>query len=199
MSNDHLSADAARPDLEELGRQLYERALVRRKDERITDPSGQEIGWLLDARVPMLDSTLFDEVGTVLAERLLARNVQQVAGYGFGSYALVGAVLAASERPVRGGFVRDERKSYGRHRLVEGPLRPDEPIVLLDDILNSGRSAARALALLRTAGFEVEGLHTLFHFTWSNGRARLEEEGLWVEALLELNLHAGAGSGSDSR
>lgn len=199
MSNDHLSADAARPDLEELGRRLYERALVRREDERITDPSGQEIGWLLDARVPMLDSTLFDEVGAVLAERLQARDVRQVAGYGFGSYALVGAVLAASEHPVRGGFVRDERKEYGRHRLVEGPLHPDEPVVLLDDILNSGRSAARALALLRTAGFEVEGLQTLFHFTWSNGRARLEEEGLWVEALLELNLHAGAGSGSDSR
>lgn len=67
-----------------------------------------------------------------------------------------------------------------------------EPVALVDDILNSGRSAARAIALLRSDGFEVAGLMTLFNFTWSGGRSRLENDGLWVESLLELNLREGA-------
>ncbi len=176
--------------LTRLGHVLYQRALVRREDEPITDPRGQPIGWLLDTRTPMLDGDVFPEIGSVLAERLLGRDVDQVAGFGYGAFPMVCAVLAGGppERPLRGGFIRERRKAYGRRRLVEGPLDRSRPVALVDDILNSGRSAARAVALLRSDGFQVAGVMTLFNFTWSGGRARLEADGLWVESLLELNL-----------
>ena len=181
--------------LTRLGHALYQRALVRREDEPITDPRGQPIGWLLDTRTPMLDGALFAEIGGVLSERLRARGVEQVAGFGYGAFPMVCAVLAApgvggdgASAPFTGGFIRERRKAYGRRRLVEGPLDRRQPVALVDDILNSGRSAARAVALLRSDGFQVAGVLTLFNFTWSGGRARLEGEGLWVESLLELSL-----------
>lgn len=189
-------------DLIDLGRRLYARALVRREQEPITDPRGQPIGWLLDTRIPMLEGNTFREVGRVLAERVRARGIRQIAGFGFGAYALVCAILSAppplAAPELRGGFIREQRKPYGRHRLVEGPLSREEPLVLVDDILNSGHSAARAIALLRSDGFQVCGVMTLFNFTWSNGRARLEAEGLWVDSLLELNLREGPRGASDS-
>jgi len=192
-------SSSARADLVELGRRLYDRALIRREDELITDPRGQPIGWLLDTRIPMLNGELFSEVGTVLAGRLRDREVSQVVGYGFGAYPLVCSVLAAPEgESFRGGLVRDERKEHGRRRLVEGPIDPEEPVVLLDDIINSGRSASRALHLLRREGLEIVGLLTLFNFTWSSGQSRIEDEGLWVDSLLDLNLQDGKSSGSDS-
>ena len=198
MASSTLSS-STQTDLVELGRRLYDRALVRREQEYITDPRGQAIGWLLDTRIAMLDGPTFKEVGEVMAERLRARGIEQVAGFGFGAYSMVCAVLAASGEPAfRGGFIREQRKPHGRRRLVEGPLEKGQPVVLLDDILNSGRSAARALGLLRSAGFEVAGLMTLFNFTWSGGRARLEGEDVWVDALLDLNLRGGARSSSDS-
>ncbi len=180
--------------LTRLGHALYQRALVRREDESITDPRGQPIGWLLDTRTPMLDGEIFAEIGSVISERLLARDVEQVAGFGYGAFPMVCAVLTASgpEHIFKGGFIRDRRKPYGRRRLVEGPLDRNKPVALVDDILNSGRSAARAASLLRSDGFEVAGVLTLFNFTWSGGRTRLEGEGLWVESLLELNLREGA-------
>ena len=64
----------------------------------------------------------------------------------------------------------------------------EKPVVLLDDILNSGRSAWKAVELLRKDGFQVVGVMTLFNFTWSGGRPRLEQSGLWVDSLLDLNL-----------
>ena len=186
-------------DLVDLGRRLYEHALVRREQEMITDPRGQPIGWLLDTRMPMLDGAIFTEVGEVLAERLRAKGVYQAAGYGFGAYALVCSLLSAPGVPnFKGGFIREQRKPHGRSRLVEGPLDRSQPVVLLDDILNSGRSAARALSLLRSDGFVVVGIMTLFNFTWSGGRARMEAEGLWVDALLDLNLRDSNRSSSDS-
>ncbi len=186
-------------DLVQLGRRLYDQALVRREQELITDPRGQPIGWLLDTRIPMLDGVMFQEVGRVLAERLRGRSVRQVVGFGFGAHAMVCSVLAdPGPTAFKGGLVREHRKPHGRRRLVEGPLDRRAPVVLLDDILNSGRSASRALALLRADGFQVAGLLTLFNFTWSGGRARLESEGLWVDSLLDLNLRSGTAGSSDS-
>ena len=180
--------------LARLGHTLYKRALVRREEEAITDPRGQPIGWLLDTRTPMLDGEVFEEAGGVLAERLRQRGIYQVAGFGYGAFPLVCSVLThgTPERPFKGGFIRERRKPYGRRRLVEGPVDRSTPIALMDDILNSGRSAARAASLLRSDGFRVAGVITLFNFTWSGGRARLEADGLWVESLLELNLRGGA-------
>ncbi|MEM6326867.1 MAG: orotate phosphoribosyltransferase [Bacteroidota bacterium] len=197
------SSSVTESALARLGHTLYKRALVRREDEAITDPRGQPIGWLLDTRTPMLDGEVFEEAGEVLAERLRQRGVHQVAGFGYGAFPLVCAVLThgTPQRPFKGGFIRERRKPYGRRRLVEGPLDRNQPIALMDDILNSGRSASRAAALLRSDGFRVAGVMTLFNFTWSGGRARLEADGLWVESLLELNLREGArtaGVGGDT-
>ncbi|MDX1532116.1 MAG: orotate phosphoribosyltransferase [Rhodothermales bacterium] len=196
MANDFSTVPESA--LARLGHQLYQRALVRRDQEPITDPRGQPIGWLLDTRIPMLEGELFAEIGSVLAERLRGRGVHQVAGFGYGAFPIVCSVLSASlptgdgaptaVHPFRGGFIRERRKAYGRRRLVEGPLDRGAPVVLVDDILNSGRSAARAVALLKSDGFDVPGVLTLFNFTWSGGKSRLEGEGLWVESLLELNL-----------
>ena len=172
-----------------LGRQLYDMALVRSEQENITDPRGQSIGWLLDTRIPMLNGSVMPEVGRVLGDRLRAKDVHQVVGFGFGAFALVSSVVATpGSPPFMGGFVRDQRKPHGRRRLVEGPLVREHPVVLLDDILNSGRSAWKAIELLRKDGFQVVGLMTLFHFTWSGGKERLEQKGLWVDSLLDLNL-----------
>ena len=176
-------------ELVDLGRQLYDMALVRSEQETITDPRGQPIGWLLDTRIPMLNGSIMPEIGRVLGERLRAKGVDQVVGFGFGSYALVASVVSsASNPPFMGGFVREERKPHGRRRLVEGPLMREKPVVLLDDILNSGRSAWKAVELLRKDGFQVVGVMTLFNFTWSGGKPRLEQSGLWVDSLLDLNL-----------
>ena len=176
-------------DLADLGRRLYERALVRRGEEHLTDPRGRPIGWLLDIRIPMLDAAMFREVGQVLADRLRSKGVCQVAGHGFGAYAMVCSVLAAEgSPPFTAGFVRESRKPHGRRRLIEGPLDRQEPVVLLDDILNSGRSAMRAISQLRQDGFEVAGVMTLFNFAWSGGKAQVEKDGVWVDSLLELNL-----------
>jgi orotate phosphoribosyltransferase len=143
----------------------------------------------------MLNGEMFREVGEVLGDRLRAKGVYQVAGYGFGAYSLVCAVLAAPGEPIfRGGFIRDQPKKHGRRRLVEGPLDRTQPVVLLDDILNSGRSAVRAISLLKKDDFDVVGVTTLFNFTWSGGRNRVESEGLWVDSLLDLNLRESAQS-----
>lgn len=188
-------------ELIDLGNRLYQRAMVRSEQEEITDPSGAPIRWMLDTRTPMLDAEFFSEVGRVLARRLSKKGVTQVAGMGYGAFPLVCSVMSAyPDYDLKGGFIRESRKAYGRKRIVEGPLDREKPIVLLDDVLNSGKNARHAIQLLREDGFQVVGLFTLFCFTWGNGKQNLRSENLWVDSLLDLNLRTKADeeSGSDT-
>ncbi len=179
----------AHTELVDLGQRLYDLALVKREHEHLTDPQGHPIGWLLDTRIPMLRGDVMREVGRVLAMRLQARSIHQVAGFGFGAFALVGSVVATpAATPFMGGLIREKRKPHGRRRLVEGPIDRSRPVVFLDDILNSGKSAMKGIELLRQDGFQVAGMMCLFQFAWSQGKSRLEREGLWVDAILDLNL-----------
>ncbi len=183
--------DASQDDLIALGRQLYDLALVRSSDETITDPRGNKIGWLLDTRIPMLDSACFQRVGRALSERLAEKQVYQVLGFGFGSYAIVSSILSGCEPGiVKGGFIREHRKSHGRRRIVEGPVDRSKPVVLIDDILNSGRSALKAVDLAESDGYSVVGIMTLFNFTWSGGKEKIEQRNIWVDSLLDLNLRS---------
>ena len=188
-----------RTDLADLGQRLYNLALIRNGQESITNADGEPIAWLLDTRIPMLSGPMAREVGEVLAGRLRTRGLEQVAGYGFGAYAIICATIGSSATPpIRGGFIRHGRKGHGRRRIVEGPLDKSMPVVLMDDILNSGATALRAVQLLRAEGFSVEGVAVLFEFTWSRGRSRLESEGLWVDSLLDLSLPPGSPVGANS-
>jgi len=181
----HQTADG--PSIVDLGQQVYDLSLVRRDKEFITGPSGDPIEWLLDSRVPMRMGAMARDTGRAFVKRLRERGVVQIAGYGMGAYPVVCAALNAPGAPtLRGGFVRKRRKEYGRHRLVEGPITKNKSLVLMDDILNSGTSALHALEVLREEGYDVVGFLSLFEFTWSQGRSRLQAEGLWVDSLIDL-------------
>ena len=182
-----------------LGQQIYDLAIVLREEENLTDPNGEPISWLLDVRVPMMHGDLARQVGEILAGRVRSAGVHQVVGAGYGAYSMVSAATMAPGFPVvRGGFVRVARKPYGRRRLVEGAVHRANPVIVLDDILNSGLSAIRTLRLLREDGFRVAGYISIFEFTWNEGRKRLEQEGLWVDSILELNPGQDSSTSSDS-
>ena len=182
-----------------LGQQIYDLAIVLREEENLTDPNGEPISWLLDVRVPMLHGDLARQVGEILAQRVRGAGVHQVVGGGYGAYSMVSATTMAPGYPaIRGGYVRPARKPYGRQRLVEGAVNRELPVVVLDDILNSGLSAMKTLRLLQNDDYKVAGFISIFEFTWNDGRRRLEREGLWVDSILELNPGPDSSTSSDS-
>ena len=182
-----------------LSQEIYDMALVSAKHEAIIGPDGRMVDWLLDLRIPLLNGSVTRRLGSLIADRLRQTGCRQVAGYGLGGNAMVCSIInAEGYPPLMGGFIRSERKSHGRQRLIEGPLDPHLPVVLLDDLLNSGDTALHALGRLRDEGFQVVGYFTIFEFTWGEGRAKLEETGLWVDTLMELTLNRKNGGTSDS-
>jgi orotate phosphoribosyltransferase len=141
--------------------------------------------WSIDMRVPLSAGFFLGPLVAEMRDILSDQLFSQVAGLGFGSFLIVGGILAASEG-FSGGLIRESRKEYGFRKLIEGQLDAKRPIVIVDDVLSSGRSAARAAAVLRKEGFDPVGVLTVLRYGWKEGDQRLRDAGLTSDSLATL-------------
>lgn len=101
------------------------------------------------------------------------------------SYAI--AYASASSLPlVRAFTVRKEAKAHGTGRQVEGPIRPGDRIVVIEDVITTGGSALRAVEVLRTQDVTILGVLALVDRE-EGGREALEQAGLQVRALAKAS------------
>jgi len=128
-----------------------------------------------------------------LAERFAGDDVDRVVGVearGFILAAPVAYRLGASFVPVRKAgklpwaVVREEyRLEYGTDRLEihRDAIHPDERILVVDDVLATGGTAAATCRLVEALGGSIVGLGILIELSELGGRAALGERRL--EAL----------------
>ena len=83
---------------------------------------------------------------------------------------------------VRAFTVRKEAKAHGTGRLIEGPFRPGDRVVVVEDVITTGGSALRAIEAIRRAEGIVIGVLAVVDRE-EGGRERLAESGVPVLAL----------------
>ena len=78
----------------------------------------------------------------------------------------------------------DYALEYGTARMELRPdtVHPDDRILVVDDVLATGGTAAASVDLIERAGGQVAGLAVLMELVELNGRSRLE--GYDVETVL---------------
>jgi orotate phosphoribosyltransferase len=93
--------------------------------------------------------------------------------------------------------VRKEAKQHGTGRLIEGPLREGDRVVVLEDVITTGASALRAAEAVQRAGATVSGILALVDRE-EGGRGVLEAQGFEVSCLATLSelLHSPAADGA---
>ena len=75
------------------------------------------------------------------------------------SYAIAYA-SASSDAPLRAFTVRKEAKAHGTGRLIEGPFREGDRVVVVEDVITTGGSASRGGAFAPGAVSGVLALST---------------------------------------
>lgn len=61
-------------------------------------------------------------------------------------------------------YVRAAAKDHGRKNLIEGEIRDDQSVVVIEDLISTGQSSLKAVEALREAGFNVKGMISIFNY-----------------------------------
>ena len=142
--------------------------------------------WALDVRRPLSRSGLLGPLAVAMLAELRRLNIRQVAGMGYGSFALLGGIVAVGD-DISSALIRQEPKRYGFLEVLEGALDARQPVAIVDDLLSTGHSAIRAAALLRAQGMNPTVLLTVFRFSWRGGRELLRYHGIGSVSLASLS------------
>ena len=161
-----------------LWRAISERAILRSENQRLIGPRGNDNSWLIDIRRIFMEAPLLNAVVDLFWDELADKLPFQVCGMEVAAIPLVAAILmrsASRGTPVNGFIVRKERKTYGTGSLIEGVIG-DDPIVVIDDILNTGRSLEKIRVVLEqenksfTLAFVVIDYQSPKGLAWRKGR-----------------------------
>ncbi len=82
-------------------------------------------------------------------------------------------------------YTRKEAKAHGRERMVEGVLSPGDRVLIVDDIVTTGKSIVQAATVLRSEGATVEDAVVLIDREEGAGPA-LKAEGLRLHFLMGI-------------
>jgi orotate phosphoribosyltransferase len=149
-------------------------------------PDAKKARWALDMRTALSRSDILRPVAeAILANVLQPRGCHQIVGYGYGSFPLLGAITAAGTG-VKSGMLRSVAKADGFGRLLEGGLDTASPVVVVDDLINSGKTLRRTVETMSSAGYQIVAATCVFQFGWGKAHRLPRRMGLDIVPLATL-------------
>jgi len=109
----------------------------------------------------------------------------QIAGVATGAIGL--AMLVAEQLDAPFLYVRPEPKKHGRQNQIEGALLPDKKIVVVEDLISTGKSSLNAVEALRKNNGEVLGMMALFTYGFDLAREQFEQAQLSLHTLSDYH------------
>ncbi len=132
----------------------------------------------------------------------LAKNIENlygkpdvIAGVATGAIG-IGAIVA-DDLGLPFVYVRPEAKKHGRQNQIEGRLEKGQSVVVVEDLISTGKSSLNAVEALKSASVNVKGMAAIFTYGFERSKTNFAEKNIELhtlsnyEALLEQALDTG--------
>lgn len=155
---------------------------------RFTLASGKTSDVYIDARLTTMSPDGLRLIGQLGLAAIQTEDwqVDAVGGLTLGADPIAYAISyasAASRKPLRAFTVRKEAKKHGTGQLIEGPFVPRDRVVVVEDVVTTGRSTLQAIDAVRQADGVVAGVLALVDRE-EGGREAIEAAGVRVISLV---------------
>ncbi|MGH7538393.1 MAG: orotate phosphoribosyltransferase [Gemmatimonadales bacterium] len=153
--------------------------------------SGRRSDYYIDARRITMSGEGQALIGALGIATLRARGwtPRAIGGLTLGADPVAYAIAHAAYRAgiaLDAFTVRQAAKSHGTGRRIEGCLDAGDPVVVIEDVITTGRSALDAIAAVREAGGRVLGVLAVVDRE-EGGRASIEAAEIPVAALVSVS------------
>ncbi|MFZ9056934.1 MAG: orotate phosphoribosyltransferase [Flavobacteriia bacterium] len=132
---------------------------------------------------PEIRRFLSEQLGEQI-KALYGKDIQ-IAGVATGAIGL--GMLVAEQLDAPFLYVRPEPKKHGRQNQIEGALLPDKKIVVVEDLISTGKSSLNAVEALRKNNGEVLGMMALFTYGFDLARVQFEQAQLSLHTLSDYH------------
>lgn len=132
---------------------------------------------------PAVRSFIKTELTRVVLEQF--PEVEAIAGVATG--AIAQGALVADQLNLPYVYVRSTPKDHGLENLIEGDLRQGQKVVVIEDLVSTGKSSLKAVEAIRNAGCEVVGMVALFTYGFPVAEQNFAEAGVRLVTLSDYN------------
>ncbi|NJX16576.1 orotate phosphoribosyltransferase [Tamlana crocina] len=80
-------------------------------------------------------------------------------------------------------YVRPEAKGHGRKNQIEGFVESGQNVVVVEDLISTGKSSLNAVKALKEAGVNVKGMVAIFTYGFDVAKENFEKEHLMLHTL----------------
>lgn len=112
-------------------------------------------------------------------------TVNYIAGVATG--AIAHAVLVAQAMDLPFIYIRNKAKQHGQQNLIEGQLKKNAKIVVIEDLISTGQSSITAIKELQQLNTEVLGLTAIFSYNFQQTIQNFKEIKCEFHTLTDYN------------
>ncbi len=146
--------------------------------------SGSTFSYYIDLRKIISKPQLFHQVLNAYGDILKTLNFERIAGIPYGSLPTATGLSLMLHHPMI--YPRKEVKAHGTRRLIEGNFQPGEKVVIVDDILITGKSVKEGAEKLTSSGLIVEDI-VVFIDHEQGVKDKLKKEGYNAYSVLTIS------------
>ena len=118
----------------------------------------------------------------------LAKQVEKIYGKpdviaGVATGAIGIGILVAETLGLPFVYVRPEAKSHGRKNQIEGQLKEGQTVVVIEDLISTGKSSLNAVHALKDSGARVKGMLAIFTYGFDLATSNFEAQEVELHTL----------------
>tara|TARA_B100000768_G_scaffold180818_1_gene201800 strand:- start:2352 stop:2990 length:639 start_codon:yes stop_codon:yes gene_type:complete len=132
---------------------------------------------------PDVRKFIADEM-TNIVKNLYGENIS-VAGVATGAIAIGAMIAERLDLPY--AYVRPEPKGHGLKNQIEGSIQGGSNVVVIEDLISTGKSSLNAINALKSEGFNVMGMLSIFSYNFQFANKKFEDQNISINSLSDYN------------
>ena len=128
---------------------------------------------------PTIRNFLKIQFGRIILEK--HPDVEAIAGVATG--AIAPGAIVADLLGLPFVYIRSTPKGHGLENLIEGDLKPNQKVVVIEDLVSTGNSSLKAVEAIRKDGAEVIGMVSIFTYGFPIATKNMKEANVKLTSL----------------
>jgi orotate phosphoribosyltransferase len=166
---------------------LQIQAVHLRPDEPFTWASGIQSPIYCDNRLIMGYPEVRTQITDTFAHRIgeIFGDVDVIAGTATAGIPHAAWVSQTLAKPMI--YVRSSAKGHGKQNMIEGVLKREQKVVVIEDLISTGQSVLKVVDAIREAGAEVAGVIAIFTYGLQKADVQFKEHNVSYTTLTSFD------------